>query len=313
MKGLVVGIIGPTATGKTAVGISLARKLNGEIISADSMAIYRGMDIGTAKPTKEEQEQARFHLIDIVDPDAVYSAALFREDASRTINDILSRGKLPIVVGGTGLYIKALTGGFNIPNVPPDYQLREKLRYEASAYGNEYLLHKLEDIDPISASRLHPNDIKRIIRAIEVYVTTGKPISYYHSTEGVISPEYEIRLFGLIMDRQILYKRIEDRIDEQIHAGLVDEVRSLLDKGYSRDLPSMKGLGYKQIAAHLLDEFDLNTAIELFKRDTRRFAKRQFTWFKRVPAVEWIDMSNLNAENAVSLISHKISAVHSNP
>lgn len=309
MERAVIGIIGPTATGKTAFGIEIAQEFNGEIISADSMAVYKGMDIGTAKPSQSEQSAAVFHLIDVVEPLINFSVAEFRLLAQESIADIISRGKLPLVVGGTGLYIKSLTGEFNIPHVEPDLALRNRLKSEAEEYGGGHLLEMLKTIDPETANRLHEKDIKRIIRAIEVHEQTGKPISYYHSTEGSISVPYNIKLFGLSIDRETLYKRIEDRIDQQIKDGLVDEVKRLLDMGLDTRYASMKGLGYKQIIGFLNGEYDFKTAIDLFKRDTRRFAKRQMTWFRSQSDIEWINVDICNLNASLNVLRIKIRSV----
>ena len=290
MHGSLIGIVGPTATGKTAAGIELARRLRGEIISADSMAVYKGMDIGTAKPTPAERAEVAFQLIDVVRPDEDFSAAEFKRLADEAIADILRRGKQPIVVGGTGLYIRALIGRLNIPAAPPNREFRERLIAEAAQFGNEALLERLRAADPETAGRLHPNDQKRIIRALEVHALTGMPISHFHRTAGTTEVAYHVRLFGLTMSRPALYASIETRVDKQIESGLVEEVRGLLEKGYSPDLPAMKGLGYKQVAGYLRGEYDLRTAIDLLKRDTRRFAKRQFTWFRAEPGIQWIDV-----------------------
>ncbi|MHB1001766.1 MAG: tRNA (adenosine(37)-N6)-dimethylallyltransferase MiaA [Armatimonadota bacterium] len=308
MRGTVVCIVGPTATGKTAVSIELAKALCGEIISADSMAIYKYMDIGTAKPTLAEQKQAVFHLIDIICPDEEFSAAEFRRLAWQAIDDIQGRNKLPLLVGGTGLYVKAVTGRINIPIAGPDWELREQLKSEAEKLGNEYLLDKLKEVDPVTANRLHANDLNRIIRALEVYTLTGHPISYYHQTSGSMETPYDFKFFGLRMEREILYRRIEDRIDQQIRDGFIDEVKSLLDKGYSPELTSMKGLGYKQITGYLMGQYDLQTAIDLLKRDTRRFAKRQFTWFRADPGIDWIDVDCLNPEDTADIIQKLLSS-----
>jgi len=306
MRGSLIGIVGPTATGKTAVGIELAGRLDGEIVSADSMAVYKGMDIGTAKPTPQEQAEAVFHLVDVVYPDEGFSVAEYKRLAEEAIADVLRRGKQPILVGGTGLYVRAVTGGLNIPAAPPNRELREQLKAEASQFGNEVLLDRLRAVDPETASRLHPNDQKRIIRALEVHALTGLPISHFHRTAGTSEVAYHARMFGLTMSRPALYESIEQRVDQQIRAGLVEEVRALLDKGYSPGLPAMKGLGYKQIAGYLMGEYDLETALELLKRDTRRFAKRQFTWFRAEPEIQWVDVENRNpgetADEIVSLL-----------
>lgn len=295
MHGMLVGIVGPTAVGKTAVGIDLALMIGGEIISADSMAVYEGMDIGTAKPTSEEQKAVPFHLIDVVRPDEEFSAAVFRRLTDERIAGIVGRGKMPIFVGGSGMYVKALTGGFNIPQVAPDKELRTRLKEEADHLGGEYLLEQLRAVDPATAGRLHPKDIKRMIRALEVYHATGKPISHFHETAGSAEVAHSVKMFGLTVKRPMLYERIEHRVDDMIEAGLVEEVRRLMDQGYDPELPAMKGLGYKQIAGCLLGEYDLPAAIELLKRDTRRFAKRQLTWFRADPDIRWLDVEGRSA------------------
>jgi tRNA dimethylallyltransferase len=304
MRGTLVGIVGPTATGKTAVGIELAKKLDGEVISADSMAVYKLMDIGTAKPTLRERAETAFHLVDVVYPDEDFSVAEFNRLAEEAIREILGREKVPILVGGTGLYVRAVTGGLNIPKAGPDPELRERLKSEAAHLGNEHLLARLNEIDPVTAHRLHPNDLKRIIRALEVYELTGFPISHFHKTAGASEAPCAVRLFGLTMSRPALYERIERRVDEQIESGLIEEVRMLLDKGYKADLPSMRGLGYKQIAGYVQGNCGLEEAVSLVKRDTRRFAKRQFTWFRADDRVYWIDVEDLSANETAERIIH---------
>ncbi|MBP6964660.1 MAG: tRNA (adenosine(37)-N6)-dimethylallyltransferase MiaA [Armatimonadetes bacterium] len=298
MQKTVLGIVGPTATGKTAVGIRLARMLDGEIISADSMAVYRGMNIGTAKPTAEERRETAFHLIDVVDPDDGFSASQFKTLADEAIAGIMSRGRVPIVVGGTGMYIKVLTGGLDIPAVPPDQELRDRLRHTAERLGGECLLEQLREVDETTAARLNPRDVKRIIRALEVYKATGRPISHFHETAGSARTDVRFAVFGLVMDRAALYDRIGRRVDAMIEAGLVEEVRGLLDEGYAADLPAMKSLGYRQIAGFLLGKCELRTAVELIKQETRQFAKRQITWFRADPSVRWMDVGDLSPEEA---------------
>lgn len=301
---LLIGVVGPTATGKTAVGIELAKRIDGEIVSADSMAVYRLMDIGTAKPKPEERQGVAFHLIDVVWPDEEFSVASYRRLALEVISRILSGGKVPILVGGTGLYVKAVVGDLGIPEVPPNRALRERFRAEAESLGNMHLFERLKAVDPVTAGRLHPNDLKRVIRALEVYELSGVPLSQHRSLK--CGPGCDVALFGLTMSRQALYKRIEQRVDEQIARGLLDEVKSLLEKGYSPDLPSMKGLGYKQIAGYLRGEFDLDQAIQLIKRDTRRYAKRQFTWFKSDPRIQWIDVEDKSTSEVADEIVTKV-------
>ena len=303
MRGTLIGIVGPTATGKTAVGIELAKKLGGEIISADSMAVYKLMDIGTAKPSADERREVAFHLIDVVFPDEDFSVAEFKRLAEEAADDILRRGRLPLLVGGSGLHVRAVTGGLNIPSAGPDAELRERLKADAARHGNEHLLERLRRVDPVTAERLHANDQKRIIRALEVFELTGTPISELHRTAGATRVPYDVRLFGLTMSRETLYERIERRIDEQIASGLVEEVRMLLDRGYNRDLTSMKGLGYKQIASYLVGDCDFETAVYLLKRDTRRFAKRQFTWFRADDRIQWLDVENHAAREVAEMIA----------
>lgn len=302
MRRKMLGVVGPTATGKTAVGIALAKMLGGEIISADSMSVYKGMDIGTAKPSLVEQREARFHLIDVGNPLEAFSVAEFKRLALVAAGDIWERTLLPIVVGGTGLYVNTLTGGWNIPEVPPDYEFRDTLREEAAVSGGEHLLEKLRKVDPPTAERLHANDQMRIIRALEVYAKTGVPISQLHAEAGRIETGWDVRLYGLTMRREVLYERIESRVDSMIEAGLVDEVRGLLSNGCTPDMTSMKGLGYKEIAGYLLGEYSLDEAVEILKRDTRRFAKRQMTWFRADSRIQWLDVESISAHEAAERI-----------
>lgn len=310
-QGTLVGIVGPTASGKTSVGIELAELIDGEIISADSMAIYQGMDIGTAKPTRAEQERIPCHLIDVVPPEVEFSVAEFHRLAEEAIDEIAGRGKSPIVVGGTGLYVRSLMGNVNVPTAAPDRAFRDAMRMEAAESGNEHLLEKLREVDPVTADRLHPNDLSRIIRALEVFAKTGQPISHFHKTTGRREVSYQVRLFGLSMSRATLYERIDRRIDIQMEMGLIGEVEEMIRRGCDERLPSMKALGYKQIAGYLRGEYDLETCIELFKRDTRRFAKRQLTWFRAEPDICWVDVEQRDskdvAEEISGMLSHKTS------
>lgn len=303
-----IAIVGPTATGKTAVGIELAKRVAGEIISVDSMAVYKYMDLGTAKPTPQERASVPFYLIDIVCPDQEFSVVEFKSQAEQAIADILDRGKVPILVGGTGLYIQALMGDYNVPQAEPNFELRQRLVLEAQECGNNCVMERLRAVDPVTAARLHANDLKRIIRAIEVFEATGIPISRFHQYSGRAEPLHSITVVGLTVDRSILYERIERRIDQWIEEGLVEEVEGLLKRGYSPSLPAMKGLGYRQIAGYLLGEYDLAAAVDLLKRDTRRFAKRQFTWFKRMSIVRWIDVDGRTAPDIAEEIEHLMRA-----
>jgi len=287
-------IVGPTAVGKTDTSILVANELNGEIISADSMQIYKYMDIGTAKPTLEERKGIPHHLIDVVNPDENFSVAEFQKLAKNKINELVLNKKLPIVSGGTGLYINSLIYDMDFTKSVSNWKLREELQEEANEMGNEYIHNKLKEIDPSAADRIHPNNLKKVIRAIEVYYETGDKIGDF-SKDIKLNEEYEFFLVGLTRDREELYERINIRVDIMIKQGLVEEVKKLLDLGYSKELVSSNGLGYKEIIRYLEDEYDLDEAINILKRDTRRYAKRQLTWFKRYSDINWYDLSNYSS------------------
>ncbi|MGG1876058.1 tRNA (adenosine(37)-N6)-dimethylallyltransferase MiaA [Paenibacillus cisolokensis] len=284
-------LIGPTAVGKTRMSIEIAKAFGCEIISGDSMQVYRGMDIGTAKIKPDEMEGIPHHLIDIHDPEHAYSAAEFQEQATRIIQEVGDRGRLPFIVGGTGLYIESVCYGFRFSEGGADEAFRqEQLRY-ADEHGAEALHQRLHQIDPEMAGKLHPNDLRRVVRALEVYHLTGVPLSAQLASQKKESP-YQLCLIGLTMDRQMLYKRIEERIDQMLGEGLVDEVASLLGRGFGPSLVSMQGLGYKEIVSYLQGQCSYEDAVELLKRDTRRFAKRQLSWFRHMKDIEWVDVSN---------------------
>jgi tRNA dimethylallyltransferase len=293
MAGKLLAIIGPTATGKTEVGILLAEMLGGEIVSADSMQVYRGMDVGTGKPTAEQQERARHHLLDIVDPDEPFSVAEYQAQADAALAEIWGRGGQPILVGGSGLYVRAVVDEVDFAMAPPDPELRRRLAEEARAKGLKVLHARLAEVDPEATARIHPNDEKRIIRALEVYEKTGRPISSVQKLDRGREARYNTRQFGLIVSRAEMYRRIEERVDRMIAGGLVDEVKGLLERGYGDDLAAMKGLGYAQVAAHVRGEITLEEAVRLLKRDTRRFAKRQLTWFRADRRIEWVDVGRM--------------------
>jgi tRNA dimethylallyltransferase len=295
-----VVIVGPTAVGKTDTAIIVAQKIGGEIISADSMQIYRHMDIGTAKPNRDEMKGIKHYMIDIVNPEEEFSVADFQRIAKAYIEDINKRGKLPIVVGGTGLYINSLVYNLDFTETISDPELRENLRELARERGNEYLHEMLKRVDPEAAEKLHPNDIKRIIRALEVYHCSGKPMSQYHRTIKKEEVPYDLAMVGLRMNRKDLYRRIEQRVDKMIEEGLVEEVRELLDRGCTRDMTSMQGLGYKEIIGYLEGEYSLEEAVSILKRDTRRFAKRQFTWFGRDDRIFWIDVEKYSSREEIA-------------
>jgi len=285
-------IAGPTGSGKTDTAVKVAQALGGEVITADSMQVYRGMDIGTAKPTPEERQGIPHHLIDVVDPDEEFSVAEYVAQADRIIRDLHQRGKVPIVSGGTGFYINALVDRWEFPPQPADTAFRECMREEAARHGVEALHERLRAVDPTTAERLHPNDVKRVIRALEVNELTGKPLSSFThkpGDTGVPSP-YRALLYGLTMPRDLLYERLEQRVHVQLKAGLLEEVRRLYEGGYGPELSAMKGITYRQLVGYLRDEYDFQTAIDLMVRANRRYAKRQFTWFNADKRIQWIDI-----------------------
>jgi tRNA dimethylallyltransferase len=286
----VIVIAGPTASGKTKISIELAQRINGEIISADSMQIYRYMDIGTAKPDKAEMKGIKHYLIDEVTPDVEFSVARFQSLALKYVREIADKGKIPIIAGGTGLYINSLIYNLQFSETISDWKLREELKREAETKGNKYLHDELRKIDPESAARIHENDIKRIIRAIEVYRYTNKPISYHKEISRSVPPEYNYIVIGLKTDREELYDRIDKRVDLMIEKGLVDEVRQLVEMGYDKNSIAMQGLGYKEILWYLKGILTFDEAVYLIKKDTRHYAKRQITWLKRINEIKWVSI-----------------------
>lgn len=285
-------LVGPTAVGKTKLSLSLAADYGAEIISGDSMQVYRGMDIGTAKATAEERERIPHHMIDIHDPDYPFSVAEFQTRARDLIEDIHSREKLPFLVGGTGLYVESLCYDFQFSDVGSDEAFRQEQERYAEESGNEALWERLKAIDPESAERLHPNDQRRVIRALEVYHLTGVRLSDQLKVQKKVSP-YELCIIGLTMDRGLLYRRIEQRIDQMIDEGLLEEVRSLLNQGYGKHHISMQGLGYKEVIGYLEGTMSWEETVVLLKRDTRRFAKRQLSWFRHMNEIEWVDVTDV--------------------
>lgn len=277
VKVIIIG--GPTATGKTSLAIWLAKAIGGEIVNADSMQVYRNMDIGTAKPTSEQRSEVPHHMLDVVEPDQPFNASLYRSMALPTIEGIDRRGKVPIVVGGTGLYIKTLRGGlFSCP--PADPELRKKLNWEYQQYGPQRMHARLAEIDPEAAARIHPNDRIRITRAIEIYQLTKKRPSELASQHGFRDRPFQDILFCLYVDRKTLYERINKRCIEMVDMGLVDETKALLDRGYSPQLKPMQAIGYRHMVKYITGELPLATALAQMQRDTRRYAKRQVTWFR---------------------------------
>lgn len=286
----VIVIVGPTASGKTRLSIELAKKINGEIISADSMQIYKHMNIGTAKPDMDEMAGIRHYLIDEIYPDEEFSVARFRELALKYIKKAIENGRHPVITGGTGLYINSLIYNINFSETDIDWELREQLKNVSEEMGNRYLYNKLLEIDPEAAKKIHENDIKRIIRAIEVFKHTNKPISQHQLLSRLEPPPYEYLIFGLRMERARLYERIEKRVDIMFERGLVNEVKKLQEMGYERNITAMQGLGYKEIFAYLRGEATFEEAKYIIKRDTRHYAKRQLTWFKRLEKIHWLDL-----------------------
>ncbi len=284
----VVILVGPTGVGKSRFAIECAEELGGEIVSADSMQVYRYMDIGTAKPTLDDQKRVRHHLIDLVTPDQPFHAALYRTLGRKKIDQLFGSQKPIWVAGGTGLYIKTLTQGvFSSPKI--DSRIREQLKAEAKEKGGEALFERLKRIDPRTALRLHPNDLFRIIRALEVFDSTGVPISFYREQHRFGERPYVTLKIGLEMERDALYCRIEERVDQMIEKGLLGEVVKLMEMGYGRELKPMQSLGYKQVVEFILKEIGWDEAVGQMKRDTRHYAKRQWTWFKADPEVHWYD------------------------
>lgn len=282
-------LTGPTAAGKTNLSIALAKAVDGEIISADSMQVYRRMDIGTAKIRKEEMQGVVHHLIDICEPQEEYNVVRFATEAKRLIREITARGKLPILVGGTGFYIQAVLYDIDFSETREESPLREELAAFAKEYGAEALHERLRSLDEKAAEALHPNDFRRVIRAIEYAMQTGEKISEHNEEQREKKSAYNSVYFVLHQDRAVLYRRIEQRIDEMLSDGLVEEVKALIAEGCERGMVSMQGLGYKEIAAYLDGECTLEDAVYVLKRDTRHFAKRQLTWFRREKDVLWYD------------------------
>jgi tRNA dimethylallyltransferase len=298
MKSPLICIVGPTAVGKTEIAIQLAQHLDAEIVSLDSRQIYRGMDIGTAKPTPDQQQAVPQHLIDCVDVDQPFSVAEYQRLADTAIAEIQERGKRTMAVGGAGLYFRGIIDGlFDGPGA--DAEIRAKLQREADEHGNVALHERLRRCDPEAANRVHPNNRVRVIRALEVYELTGKPISVLQGQWKTNEPRYPFRAFGLNIPRETLYQRIEERVDRMVEAGLIEEVKGLLDQGYPRNCVAMQSFGYKELIDYLDRNRTLHEAITLLKQNTRRFAKRQLTWFRNDPRIEWLDTSQFSSIDGI--------------
>jgi len=293
-----VVIIGPTAVGKTRISIDLALTLNGEIISGDSMQVYRYMNIGTAKIKPSEMKGITHHLIDIKNPDENFSVAEFQVLAEEKIREIDNKGKLPILVGGTGLYIQSVIDNYTFTGQSGIKEYRKRLYLLAEDKGNKFLHERLALVDPVAAAKIHENDLKRIVRALEYYHATGRPISENNEACSRASmSKYNAVMIGLTMEREGLYKKIDMRVDKMMEEGLLEEVHALIKMGYTPESIAMQGLGYRQLLDYINGEYDLAAAIELIKRDTRRFAKRQLTWFRRDPRINWFYVDKYNNYN----------------
>jgi tRNA dimethylallyltransferase len=305
-------LLGPTGVGKTNISIKLDHKIAGiEIISADSMQIYKYMDIGTAKPNKSILSTIKHHMIDIIEPSINFDVIQYSKLAAKIISDVFKRGKIPILAGGSGLYISSIINPlFSGP--ARDMEYRETLEEEAKLHGNKYLHEKLSKIDPVSASKIKPNDLRRIIRALEVYKSTGKPISYLQNKSSDSSAKFNYQIIGFKRNRENLYQRINLRVDKMIKDGLIEEVKMLREMGYREDLNSMQSLGYKQINKYLDGEYSKEEAIDLIKIETRHYAKRQMTWFKnKIKNIEWIDLDEYDEEKVLSkIINNCMGSIH---
>lgn len=298
MESKVIVIVGPTCSGKTDLSLRIAEKLNSEIISADSRQIYKYLNIGTAKPTDSELGKVNHHLIDFLQPDEEYNASKFENDSLNIITKLFDKGKIPIVVGGSGLYIKALVDGiFN--TVDTDEEYRAEIMNDRQKFGNEYIYDLLVKRDPKTAANLLPQNWKRIIRALEVFHITGKPI-WKHHEEYKRNLPFDFVQVGLNWDRKILYKNIEKRVDKMLESGLVKEVKSILEMGFDKGINALNTVGYKEIINYLYDDYSLTRAEELIKRNTRRYAKRQLTWFRRDERIKWFDISKIEDLKIIS-------------
>ena len=298
-------IVGPTASGKTSLSLALAQSFDAEIVSADSRQVYKFMDIGTAKPTVEERSIAPHHFIDIKTPDEYYSAGQQGSDAFNRVKDILAKKKRPIIVGGSGLYLRALTDGLFEPAIG-NTNIKKKLRAEAEEFGISHLYNRLQKVDPATAGRLHINDTQRILRALEVYESTGKPISYHHEQQKT-EQKGNWYFIGLQWKRDILYRRIEERVDIMLKKGLLDEVKNLQSKGYDESLISLRTVGYKEVFIYLAGNKKYEEMVEEIKKNSRNYAKRQITWFGRDERIRWFDINDSSdIDTTTKLISQEL-------
>ena len=304
-----IAIAGPTASGKTALAIELCKRTSGEVVSCDSMMVYRGMDIGTAKPTIDEMQGIPHHMIDVADPDENYSAARYRDDARRVIDEIAARGHVPIMCGGTGLYIDAVTRDMSFAQTPADDKLRTRLEDELKARGAHAMHEQLEKVDPATAARLHENDTRRVLRALEIYYSTGVPMSQSAERAGENRELYDLTLIALNMPRDRLYSRINLRVDEMCQRGLFEEVSALLAGGLARGTTAMQALGYKEMAQALSGEITREEAISNLKQRTRNYAKRQLSWLRRDTRTIWLDVNENDTASTLADRAQEIIAL----
>jgi tRNA dimethylallyltransferase len=297
---MIVAIVGPTGVGKTALAMQLSERLPAEVVSADSRTVYRWMDIGTAKPTPEERRKLPHHVIDVVDPDESYSLAVYQRQALGAIERIERRGRRALLVGGAGLYVSAVCDGLALPDVAPAPAFRAGLEERARLEGWQSLQQDLQSVDPLSAQRIDPHNVRRVIRALEVFHATGRPFSEWQTPD----PDWPIQcvFIGLRLERQSLFERIDRRIDAWMSAGLIDEVRSLLARGYAPELPSMSGIGYREVADVLRGATSMEEAVERFKNASHQYAKRQMTWFGRDQRIHWFDAATVSLDDVLKYL-----------
>ena len=302
----VVVLVGPTAVGKSRIAVEVAKAFETEVLTADSRQVYRGMDVGTDKPILQERQGVPHRLIDLVNPDETFNAGLYRRQALDEIERLYRGCRLPLIVGGTGLYVRTLLKG--LCEAPPaDPIMREALRQEANEQGHDRLYARLVASDPIAAARIHPRDESKVIRALEVYQLSGRRMSEYQQEHGFSARPFSALIIGLIRDRSILNRRIEERIDWQLAHGLIEETKELLAQGYRRDSAAMKGLGYRQVAEHLAGEYDIAEMTRRFKRDTRQYFKRQMTWFRKEPGIQWLTIEESeSAQHTAALVVGRV-------
>ena len=306
MKDKILVLAGPTAVGKTELSIRLAKALNGEIVSTDSMQIYKGMDIGSAKITEEEMQGVKHHMLDVVEPDKAFSVADYKDMAEKAIKDILSRGKLPILTGGTGLYINALTCNMNFTESEKDDEYRDELSKLMDEEGPEYVHNMLKEIDPISYEAIHQNNRKRVIRALEVYKLTGKPFSSYNAGDDLYKSKYDVHYYVLNMDRAKLYERINKRVEIMYEKGLLDECIKLKKLGYTSSMQSMQGIGYKEVLLYLDGLITLEESMDMVKQGSRNYAKRQLTWFRKDPRAVFLNKDEMSDDEILDKIVNDI-------